>query len=1309
MPNKKPKYNGSDDQYISEYVSYLKGNNPDISDDVATKIATSGLNRERSAANADKLADYFSKSTGLPLNQFLPTPTQTNEYQAKLNEPNPIVKKETTIQTSKKPSIIDSFRQKYDTNTPKGAAIKAATDQSMEQIMNPQRSSLKADGIPIFDQYDANKLKQQNFNRNINGEVAGPIAPKVPFPKQEVITPIEQEAPTPKRVIKPSTYGFVGDDILDDNEYQARADAELGANSPVAARQAFIDKAKEIDVNTINEQINKQAKAIPDADFKKIIGFDEIVKPYSMKSVKEGIGDMVTTMFLDESKADTREYINSPEFKFDLLYMSGGDPSKMKEVAAQLAKNRHDEAFNNTSAYHRKTNELADWLNERKSPVGKFLGSGAYIAGNLGAGYSASVGDVIAGGSAALETLYDKVVGNETDFFKNNAKYLDYAKTFVPEFHSDKAKGVTKIGGDIANTIGYIKGMVSAPSAPKVVEGGLNKALGIVKNSPLSRAEQLLAKAAGKSASEGNKFLASTIKRLQGEGVLNTAKVLDHTIQNYVTFGAPVLNDEYERYQSLGFTPKKAKDMAMGSTFVNMLGLAAPNGIRAAERGLADKIINAGWRGSTRAALKQGLNFGTDMLGVKMAKTALDRANGINVGDSPFGEQIDQSAKGFVTDGVIGVALNFSSKGRGYGSRMQHDAISQALESPDNFQQSLAEVQPEVAERTTQFLNTIKPSYDMAIRGGLKGGEAAQWAIEKTKGEQAERKLRNMQPETYEYTTIDKKTGKEEKVTQYLHDDGVWYDYQDPKKAEQKRELVDIARNARKDATNILRGTFTGNRILTSNQIKTIVAKDSPEGKMKKGQSEKIEDNAPYRADIINLTDYANNPEVKVAMEQLSGASDKSFEANQPVIDADGNVIDGAKTIAHAILNGGTTIKAFKPIEKSEINDAIQESIDTSIGETDSKVEQLDKVATKALSEMKNVYEEHIDNNFLEDGRPDFAGGVKSVIRDAIERGYGKEDTINMTMRVTDKVSEPILEGVYNDAIKEQSNEQPTTNKSEGVSGSALKEKSDVDIEKRMAEIEGAKIGSPELAEFNALEKEMEKRERATVFNTPLEKVNEAVDALMQKEKDKPNGFGSFIDNKDAVETKEIAKKYLNPKSISESELKQDFKDAVMGNPETWYADGLKLRESMKELAERGIKIEDAISKIENEFIIDGYTKEDAEKVLAKQQKVVNDLSREIIELNEKADKVAEVNPNQLEIAIAEPITETKKVFDELLETHKEKLKVKSETKKKAVAEKEAEIVAEKPNIKILSENFKTTLKMLKEKGIIEVRDMEDC
>lgn len=216
-------------------------------------------------------------------------------------------------------------------------------------------------------------------------------------------------------------------------------------------------------------------------------------------------------------------------------------------------------------------------------------------------------------------------------------------------------------------------------------------------------------------------------------------------------------------------------------------------------------------------------------------------------------------------------------------------------------------------------------------------------------------------------------------------------------------------------------------------------------------------------------------------------------------------------------------------------------------------------------------------------------------------------------------------------SLKEQHKAETPQNKP--TVSSEVDKRSDADIEKRMSELEdsGLKIGMPETKEFNSLEKEMEKRERATVFDVPLEKVNDAVNALMKKEKEQPNGYGAFIEKRDARETKEVADKYSNPKDISDAELKKDFKEAVLGNPDTWYADGLKLRESMKEAANRGIDIKEMIATIEKEYIRDGYSAKDAHETVARKLKPIFE--------NKPIQNESKVNEVQQSAEVKEPAT----------------------------------------------------------------------
>jgi hypothetical protein len=212
--------------------------------------------------------------------------------------------------------------------------------------------------------------------------------------------------------------------------------------------------------------------------------------------------------------------------------------------------------------------------------------------------------------------------------------------------------------------------------------------------------------------------------------------------------------------------------------------------------------------------------------------------------------------------------------------------------------------------------------------------------------------------------------------------------------------------------------------------------------------------------------------------------------------------------------------------------------------------------------------------------------------------------------------------------------------------------KGDADIEKRMLKIQDSNpsFDSKEQAEFNSLEKEMEKRERSSVFDVPLEKVNDAVDALMKKEKEMPNGFGSFIEKRDARETKEISTKYSSPKEISDAELKSDFKESLMGNPKTWYADGLKLRESMKEAANRGIDINDMLKEVEAEFTKEGYDANTAKEMVAYYLKPIFEGSTKVETDKSKLveqSKPTEVKAEQPNVSETEKVTTKPIVSDE--------------------------------------------------------------
>lgn len=280
------------------------------------------------------------------------------------------------------------------------------------------------------------------------------------------------------------------------------------------------------------------------------------------------------------------------------------------------------------------------------------------------------------------------------------------------------------------------------------------------------------------------------------------------------------------------------------------------------------------------------------------------------------------------------------------------------------------------------------------------------------------------------------------------------------------------------------------------------------------------------------------------------------------------------------------------------------------------KYEAAEKMIEKQKSVNDSDFSDWLETKEARDifnifGENDF-GAINSRRQESIDRVL----RMNTPREVT-------INKKYDAELAELEKSQPSMPVRENYSN-----KSDADIEKRMAELEDVHGGIPSLTksevdnkEYNSLEKEMEKRERDSVFSKPLDKVGEAVDELIKKEKDKPNGFGAFIEKRDARETKEVADRYLDVKKLTDRELMVDFKDALFGNPTTWYADGLKLRESMKEAANRGIDIETLLKGVEKEFTKDGFDESTAREVIAGMLKPVFEGSQKV---NEKGLPVRE-------------------------------------------------------------------------------------
>ena len=270
---------------------------------------------------------------------------------------------------------------------------------------------------------------------------------------------------------------------------------------------------------------------------------------------------------------------------------------------------------------------------------------------------------------------------------------------------------------------------------------------------------------------------------------------------------------------------------------------------------------------------------------------------------------------------------------------------------------------------------------------------------------------------------------------------------------------------------------------------------------------------------------------------------------------------------------------------------------------------------------------------FDEFGRPGFKSASVTVPENARLSSEALMSKMKDALGVTDKTSLQELDKITSKMMETEVEATPAEVKvTEEVKD--LSKSSEVELEKRLLEIEGSKSGTPERDEFNNIDKELEKREWRKVFDSPLDKVSEVADELIKKDKEQQNGFGSYIEQWDARSLKLIANKYSkeNVKKLTDSEIIKDYKDAMFGNPTAWYSDGLRLRESVKEAQNRGI---DVFKELSKEFVKDGYSEQDA-MVMAKRK-----LEPILKDLKQSSEKPLALEQKPTEVEVTEEVKPT--------------------------------------------------------------------
>jgi hypothetical protein len=913
------------------------------------------------------------------------------------------------------------------------------SEQQISQSLKPQK------GITIGGQ--AEDIRQQLLSKKASPleTIQNPFA----APKKETFTiegVKENIANLPK--IKPTEKAI---ELPQVDIFDAEAERQLPKGSPTE-KSVYAKVLRDNDEKIKTFEASKVAAQMPTDDFeatinKKDLSFGNTQRASLMKA-KLG-GDMTAI------ESSLNEYQETPEFKRDVIKAANGNKAKFKEAAQLVLDNKANEYAFAPTKLQKKMQQFSDWAATNDIPldyaVTKTLGAGLKGLTDVGA-----FGAALIGGTARSmgQVLDSKEVTMLDNFAAANAKAQKMSSGYIPQVQSEKASGLTQGLSDVTSIVAAI-GTPMSVVKPVSIFGKAKNLLSLGTRGESAIAKGLSAEAAI-TTSGANKTLLEAAKVLQSKPANMVAQVLDGAATNWVIMGSSPFDAQRQKYLDMGFTEQQANRRAFGMTSLTNLLLAMPGVLRPHEASITQKIFSTGSKKETlKASLKQAVYFGGDMTLLRGIESTLDdnakREQGIKIENTPFSELIKENGKKALVDAGAGFVMGLMARGKYKQSEMQLNGIVEAFKNPEQLsldvQKDVANgrMTKEQAKTFQDFLTTIEPQYQKVLNetteiNGVQSPRftpqtAVKIAIEKTKAQQAAEALKNLNAsvETKTIYETDKKSGEIVKKTVYRHKDGKLYETEEASTKGRRISLLATKTNAEQRARRLEAGYNIENKLVAGWEMADLVDNNSLNGKAKEGQIEAIMANAPYEAVEINVNDFAKQPEIAELVSQIeSGKLDvTNVEENNiapPTIDAEGNVIDGKKVVAKAIVEsaferGGGTITFMKPITNEAYTEAANEAFESKVGDTAPITEGLPENEVIGVNAMSDAFDKVIENG------GDAAQGLVEAAKEGLQTFVEPQEVAKRLKDIKgeDTFSEPIIEAAVNKAVKAEPIEAETT------------------------------------------------------------------------------------------------------------------------------------------------------------------------------------------------------------------------------------------------------------------------------------------
>jgi hypothetical protein len=827
--------------------------------------------------------------------------------------------------------------------------------------------------------------------------------------------------------------------------FDAEAEKQLPKGSPTE-KAVYAKVLRDNDDKIKTFEASKVAAQMPTSDFeatinKKDLSFGNTQRASLMKA-KFG-GDMTAI------EGSLNEYQETPEFKRDVIKAANGNKAKFNEAAQLVLDNKANEYAFAPTKLQKKMQQFSDWTATNNIPldyaVTKTLGAGLKGLTDVGAFGAALIGGTARSMGQVLEGKGEISMLN--NFAAANAKAQQASRGYIPQVQSEKASGLTQGLSDVTSIVAAIATPMSAIKPVTMFTKAKNfLSLGARGESAIAKGLSAEAQLAARATSGANKTLLEAAKTLQSKPANMVAQVLDNAATNWAIMGSSSFDGQRQKYLDMGFNEEQANRRAFGMTSLTNLLLAMPNVLRPHEASIAQKIFSTGSKKETlKASLKQAAYFGGDMTLLRSIEGTLDdnarREQGIKIENKPFIEVIKENGAKAIIDGGSGFVMGLMARGKYKQSEMQLNGIAEAFRNPEQLS---LDVQKEVANgrlskeqaKTFQdFLTTIEPQYLKTLNettdiNGVQSPKytpqtAVKIAIERTKVQQATEALKNLNASVEKKTIYETdKNGNIVEKTVYRHKDGKLYETEETSTKGRRASLLREKSTAEERARRFEAGYNIENKLVSGWEMADLVDANSLNGKAKEGQREAIMANAPYEAVEVNVNDFANQPEIAELVSQIeSGKLDvTNVEENNiapPTIDAEGNVIDGKKIVAKAIVEsaferGGGKITFMKPITNEAYTEAANEAFETKIGDTAPITEGLPENEVIGVNAMSDAFDKVIENG------GDAAEGLVEAAKEGLQAFVEPQKVAERLKDIKgeDTFSEPIIEAAVNKAVK---------------------------------------------------------------------------------------------------------------------------------------------------------------------------------------------------------------------------------------------------------------------------------------------------